>query len=368
MKTINKYTFQIIAAVFISIAMYNALHESAFSFIKSITEKNILFLGLVTDIKLILYGVKDVHIPFFSGTSEGLSDSLNKVELSLMFVNVISLVQLMLLAISKSIAIKILLLILLLLSFFKQSKVLASKILILALALNPGLTLFAIGMNYMSQEAHFDFGASYSQELQSQVHSMKKEQSQLMQEHTKRLTQIENGQNKTLFFQKLKEDMSYDLKDLKLHMKGEYVHLRTLFQGTGNTMVHKLINFCTMILFCLLLMPLLYSLLIGILYKHLFPTSQLTLSNIRDIGKEINKNIPNVSNQPTISRSDIRASDTQSQVKEEPKKTVHDNAKVELTGDSKLKDELPQTSMELKNELTQSERFGEEKSGSIMKI
>lgn len=275
----SSYSFHLLSALFIVLAFTGAFEPAAFGFIKAVAEKNLGFLSLVSEVKLVLSGVSDVKIPFISGDAAEINTSLGKVQNYLLLIDGIALLQLMVLMVSKSWMVKGALLLLFSLCFFTRTRVLCSKLLILALAVNPGLSLFAVGVQQLTHAAAFDFGDSYASQLKASVLALKSEKAALIQEHEQKLTEIDNGQSGNRFFRRLKEDVAYDFKKAKVDITGEYSHLRALIHEAGQEMLRKIFAFCTMVLFCFLLLPIGYVLIIFILYKRLGFSSPAIAAN-----------------------------------------------------------------------------------------
>lgn len=264
---LNKQVWvKIILGVFLVIAVTGVLEKASLSYIKGISEKNLGFLGLVLEIKLILSGITD-FVPFLKEHNGTLSESLEKAERYLLFVNVISLVQLMILELSKAWLVKMVLVVLFLASFFKPSASLSTKLLILILAISPGLQVFSVTMNQLSKTTSIDYGEQYLSELKLSVEKMRAEKAQIMQEHEKNMTEIDNGQKGVRLFKKLKEDISYDLKKTKTSISGDFTEIRLLIRDGGKEIIRKLFIFCTTILFSLLIVPIGYAVVIYTLYN-----------------------------------------------------------------------------------------------------
>lgn len=267
----NHLWFTIISLILILIAIFDVFEQTAIEYIKGISEKNIGFLGLVIELKLIFSGVSD-FIPFLKEHNSTINESLEKAEHYLMTVNIISLVQLMLLEISKAWLIKVLIVILFLATFFRSSKKLSSRLLILVLALNPGLTIYSVTMHHLSQTSSFDYGQEYLTELKATADTLQAERSQIMQEHAKKLTEINNGKKGIVLFKKLKEDISYDLKKAKTTIKGDYSEIRLIIRDGGKEIVRKIFIFCTMVLFSLLIVPIGYVVIVYTIYRTVITT------------------------------------------------------------------------------------------------
>lgn len=255
----------IVLTLLVIVGVTGVLESRSFSFIKDITERNLGFLGLVTELKLIFSSIGD-FVPFLKDHNASLGESLEKAEHYLLIVNAISLIQLMLLEISKTWVFKVLLLGLLVLSFFKAPKFLSVKLLILVLAINPGLQIFSITMNQLSHSSSLNYGDEYLIELKAIVQKVDEERSQMMQEHAQKLTEINNGKKGIVLFKKLKEDISYDLKKAKTTISGDYQQVRLLIHDGGKEIIRKLFIFCTTILFSLLIVPIGYAAIVYTLY------------------------------------------------------------------------------------------------------
>jgi hypothetical protein len=154
--------------------------------------------------------------------------------------------------------------------FIKKFKPLSSKILILALAISPGLSFYSVVVQNLSEEASISFGSEYLIKLNEKIKAIKVEKSELMQEHAQAINHINNGDKGVVFFKKLKEDVSYDLKKSSVSIKGDYSNIRLLMHKGGHEISKKLFTFGTMILFCLFILPIGYSFLVYVFYKHLF--------------------------------------------------------------------------------------------------
>ncbi|MEP6362779.1 MAG: hypothetical protein ABJ287_10350, partial [Balneola sp.] len=112
-----------------------------------------------------------------------------------------------------------------------------------------------------------DYGQQYLTELKSSVKKMQTEKAQIMQEHEKKMTEIDNGKKGIRLFKKLKEDISYDLKKAKTTIKGDFSEIRILVRDGGKEIIRKLFIFCTMVLFTLLIVPIGYVIMVYIIYK-----------------------------------------------------------------------------------------------------
>tara|TARA_Y100000310_G_C20688659_1_gene820741 strand:+ start:961 stop:2091 length:1131 start_codon:yes stop_codon:yes gene_type:complete len=279
------YYLKALFSLLVLLALTGLLEQSSLAYIQNIAEKNIGFLGLITEIKMILSGISD-FVPFLKGHSDSLNSSFTKAENYLLIVNGLSLVELMLIGISNSWLFKALLMILLIISLIRKSGSLSAKLLVIALAINPGLQLFSVTMDHLSKSSSIDYGESYYSELQQSVQELKQEKAQLSQQHEKNLTAINNGDKKGLdFFKKLKEDISYDVKKAKTSINGDFKNLRIIVHDGGKELIRKITIFCSMVIFSLLLMPVGYGVIVYTIYKSVMIPA--TMSQMKDVEQEV---------------------------------------------------------------------------------
>ncbi|XWN36008.1 MAG: hypothetical protein ROO71_08585 [Balneola sp.] len=263
----NKRTgFIVFGGLLVILALSGVLEEHSVKYVKGVAEKNLGFLGLITELKLLVSGISD-FVPFLKEHNQTFNESLGKAEHYLLIANVISLTQLMLLEVSKTWLMKVLLVVLFGLTFFPKLTSLPKKLFILILALCPGLQIFSVTMHQLSKPASINYGEKYLTELNASVDSLQKERAQLMQEHEKHLQKIDRDKKGIVLFKKLREDISYDLKKTKATIKGDYSQLRILLHSGGKEILRKLSIFGTMIFFSLFIMPIGYSILVYVIYK-----------------------------------------------------------------------------------------------------
>lgn len=276
MKAKN-WVLYIALAALVALALSGVLEGRAHGFIKEVSERNLTFMSSVAEIKLVLSSVSSSDVPFLSGEATEVNKALDGAQNYLFYINIISLLQLLLVTISKSIIIKAGLVGLLIFAVLKATRPVCTKLLIVVLTLNPGLMICTIAVQELSKEGKIDFGAGYQSELRTLVANVQQEKSQLMQEHAKQLTQISNGDKHIDFFSRLKEDVSYDVKRAKVDIKGDYAEIRLLVKDAGHTIQRKIYIFCTTVLFCMLLLPVGYALLVYIIYKSLYKQNLIAI-------------------------------------------------------------------------------------------
>lgn len=255
-----------LSGLLVLVAITGVLEEASVKYVKGIAEKNLGFLGLLTELKLLVSGISD-FVPFLKEHNQTFNESLGKAEHYLLIANVISLTQLMLLEVSKTWFVKGLVILLFGLTFLPKLKSLPKKLFIVVLAVCPGLQLFSVSMHQLSKPTTIDYGEKYLTELNASVDSLQSERAQLMQEHENNMTEIDNGKKGIRLFKKLKEDISYDLKKSAATIKGDYSQIRILLHSGGKEILRKLSIFGTMVFFSLFIMPIGYSIVVYIIYK-----------------------------------------------------------------------------------------------------
>ena len=274
MKLTNKLHL-LIAAILIGLSLFGVFEERAFKFVNSVYQKNLDFLALTTEIKLVLSGIGSIKIPFVDGISTNINETITEVQRFLLITNIISFIQVMIIAVSKSWIIKSITIILFILSIPKKTKIICSKLLVFSLALNPGLTMYSSAVQEISKEASIDYGDKYLKKLKVSVEAVKSEKAELMKQHAADITNINNGQKKGHFLRKFTENVAYDFKKIKTDIKGAHANIRLLLHKGGHEMTSKIFGFCSMILFSMVLLPVGYLLLIYTLFKSLFKNNHL---------------------------------------------------------------------------------------------
>jgi hypothetical protein len=266
-------TYWVITSLAIIILFIGFFDTKALAFLEHVSTTNVDFLAVVASFKLIMGSLSHMELPFISGTSAQITTSLNKAETYLLFVNAITFIQLLFITISKSLLFKITVVALFVLSIFQRQGQLSAKIVVLLLAINPGISIYTAAIDQLTQATHLSFGKSYLTELRNSEAALRLEKSQLMAEHNKEITQINNGNKGVRVLQRFQTDVGYDIKKIKADIHGDFAHTRLLLKTGGHQMIARIFNFCTMVLFCMLVLPLGYSVLLYVLFNALFKSA-----------------------------------------------------------------------------------------------
>jgi hypothetical protein len=272
----KNYVFPVLAMVCLVMALTGTFHDRAFAFLKTVAEQNLRAHSLLDDMRQILAGISQVQIPFVSGDTAEISAGLEQVESYLHWTKLLSVLQLMFLMVGKSLLLKVLLLVLFVFSFVPGTKVVCSRLLLLALAINPGLSMFTVTVNYITREAAISQDGSSLSQLQQTVDSLHSEKAQLMLEHQQGLTRLSNGEKGFQPFGRLQEDVAFDRKDAGGLISGNYTYLRSVLKNPDETVKRKLFLFAASSLFGLLVLPLGYLVLVLILLCSLLPVFRVS--------------------------------------------------------------------------------------------
>ena len=259
--------FTIICGIFVLLAVTGIFDHRAYGFSNEVSERSLHFLDLAGDIKEILTAIGEIKIPFISGHVQGIESSVDDVYDFLMVVNSLSLLQLMLLGVAKSWVFKILLIGIFVWHIFKTDHRVSRRFLVLALIVAPGLPIFTTLVQTAAHETSIDLGSTYVHELDSTVQAIRAEKAELMHEHQRTMAEINNGRHGVEFFKKLKEDVAYDVKRVTTDITGDYKEIRIIVHSGGKVIVRKLTIFCTMLIFCFLVLPFGYLIFMFTLYR-----------------------------------------------------------------------------------------------------
>jgi hypothetical protein len=268
--------FRSLLVVFIILSIIGIFDRKALEYLEKAAQQNVEFLSVVAGVQLVVDGISSMDIPFISGNSEGIENTLGKVETYLLITDALVFIQVLVVTLTKSLMFKIMLVVLFALSLFeKKQSWFLSKILVLSLALSPGLSMYTMCMHKMTSEVSVSYGVNYLEQLKKSTQTIKQENAQLMKEHMEAESQADDGKKRADLWQKLKSDVHYDVEKAGNYLKGDYKEIQTLIKTAGHDMVANISRFCTMVLFSFLLLPLGYALIVYVLFNSLFKKNVL---------------------------------------------------------------------------------------------
>lgn len=251
-------------AMALSLLCFSAVSNTdskAYRYVTEIEHKNMDMLLDLVKIKIVLSEVADLKIDLVSGKIDTVITVIDKAERLLFFSSVASLAQRVLLEMSKSQIFPVSAIILVAIGLvFRMGS--TRKLLILLLAISPGLTLYSIGMHHLS--------SSLEQQLDSGLHSKLKliaektdaEKAKLLQEREVALKKESHENSFEKFVSRVKTDVVYDVERFSYDIKGDYEEIRALLNTGGANIVKELVVYIVHIILFFILSPLIYAYLV----------------------------------------------------------------------------------------------------------
>lgn len=313
--TIGQIFFFTMALSLLCFSAVSSTESKAFRYVTEIEHKNMDMLLDLAKIKIVLSEVADLKIDLVSGKINTVIAVIDNAEQLLFFSSVASLVQRVLLEVSKSQVYPISAMILIAIGLVFRMEI-TRKLLILLLAISPGLTLYSIGMHH--------FSSSLEKQLDSGLHSKLKliaektdaEKSKLLREREESLKKESHENSFEKFVSRVKTDVVYDVERFSYDIKGDYEEIRALLNTGGANIVKELVVYLVHIILFFILSPLVYAYLV---YR-------LTISRMM-FGNQGAIKIKQV--QPVSAVEDVKSSEK----KIEP--TIREKTDQELEGDEK---------------------------------
>ncbi len=295
---LKRYSFQLFVIAGIALMCLTSLEMQAYQFLYLEDKRSLGILLTVAEVKQILNAISDMNIAFIHGATTDIVKALDKAQQFLIASSFITSLQLLVIKLSQYIWIKIIAVILLAGTFFARSKQLCSKVLILVLALNPGVVLFTIGVEKISNEIHHEeMDNGLYQRLSKMSANLKREHAELMQQHAAQMRKDDKEGGIFGWFHKIWDDVSYDYKYAKESVEGDLKEFRTILKAGGKTVFKDALLYFTNLFLIMVLLPFGYALGIYYLARHLFkqvPHSTVDFTNIelKDFLQQVTPHAP----------------------------------------------------------------------------
>ncbi|GAA6138107.1 hypothetical protein NBRC116583_18540 [Arenicella sp. 4NH20-0111] len=262
-------SFHIPALVLLCIAFFGVFEKQAYTFIEDVDRNSLEIMGFIVEIKQVLTSVGDIKIPFMQGSFSEAANSLDGLESRLMFSAVVINTQLLLATLSKSMFIKCATVALFLASMIRTSNQLPIKLLIIALAINPGLTLYSYSIKYLTVDGVSNFDDGLHQNLSELSAQLRQEQSHLFAAHKTEIAKIDDSKSHFKFIRRIASDISYDAKLVSTKVAGDYKELKAILNLGTKRLIKDVIVYIAKSLFFMMLLPLGYILLVYMIYQNL---------------------------------------------------------------------------------------------------
>lgn len=260
-------------------------NQIALNFISSVFEETSSSLLLLSELKIGATSGASLKVPLLSGSFSGVESMLGEGMQYLEFASLLLGLQLLALTLSKSIILKVLMLIAIFFVFLEKSKVMAFKLLIVFLMINPGLSIYTIGVKLINKEVNVDLGTNLNEELKrahkDYLIKEKAHESKLQDQKNEQLKEEDSkGEEHLSFLDRAKdtiEKVAYKAEDdVSLAFNDTLVVLK----AAGQKVIGLCLNLFTHVLFLFFLLPLgYYYIMKYLLYDLITPLKQQPQTN-----------------------------------------------------------------------------------------
>ncbi|WP_024772696.1 hypothetical protein [Aquimarina macrocephali] len=287
----------IISLVIIILGFSNLLVDPAIDFLSDVNGDMMLGLGVAMELKSITTGIDHSGILLVGGLAIELSDIFTRAINYLTFANIVIAVQTILVNMGKSLLFKLLPVFFLIGIFFEKYKKVALKLLIIALLINPGLSLYVNGIHYVSDTMELDLGSSLHEHLSSikNKYEAKRKHIKSKQEARKE-RQLEKakekGHKKIGLFKKVEDAVVDKVEDVSVDVGEGFSEAFEILKEGKKELMKLIINMISNLIVLFLILPLLYFYFMSFLLKKFFHFSALSKiketqeENLKKLGKD----------------------------------------------------------------------------------
>ncbi len=287
-----------ITLIFVILGFSNILVTPAIDFLSGVNSDMMLGLGVALELKSIATSIDNSNIPLIGGLATELSDIFTRAIDYLTFSNIVIAIQTILVKMGKSLLFKLLPLIFLVGIFLEKYKQLALKLLIVALLINPGLSLYVSGIHYVSDTMELDLGAALHEHLSAikNKYEEKREKVKSKQEARKE-RQLERAKEKgrkdISLLKKVEDAVVNKVEDIDVDVEEGFSEAFEVLKEGKKELMKLIINIVSNLIVLFLILPLLYFYLMGFVLKKLFHFSGLStietaeIENLKKLGKDL---------------------------------------------------------------------------------
>lgn len=357
------YYFQIIATVAILLSCYTSLEHQAHLYILSANEKSLAMLVAAAEIKQLLAVVSGLDISFIKTSTANIIQTFEKIENTLIVSGFVTTLQLFIMTLSKHLWLKLLAVGLLAGTFVTAYRRICCKILIVVLAINPGIAVYSVTVKGLSDEVSKTFNATLYTKLSTMSQHLKQETNTLTKQHQKQLEKIKKSHSDFTFFKKLWSDVKYDVSYAKDTIESDYQELKIVLASGGKNILKETLIYITQLILLLVLLPLGYLWLVIKLCQKLFnniPHGTVNITNgefftsmQHGIEQAVASTKTQASNEISSAKKQIDNNITATKTRIENKVR-----QTEITANKKIKENLKSSEKSLKKSLKATgERF-----------
>ncbi len=293
-----------VTMILVIVAFSNVLVTSAIDFLSSVNSNMMLGLGLAMELKSIATSIDNSNIPLIGGLATELEDIFTKAINYLTFSNIVIAIQTILVKMGKSVLFKLLPFIFLAGIFIEKYKQLAIKLLIVALLINPGLSLYVNGIHYVSDVMELDLGSELHEHLSTikNKYDAKRKKVKSKQE-TRKERQLERSKEKghkdISVFKKVEDAVVNKVEDVGVDVEEGFSETFEILKEGKKELMKLIINLASNLIVLFLILPLLYFYLMSFVLKKFFHFSGLSTIGTTEIEnlKALEKDLTNDSKQ-----------------------------------------------------------------------
>ncbi|WP_438711275.1 hypothetical protein ACSTS3_22440 [Aquimarina muelleri] len=295
----DKIWIFVLSLILAIVGFSNLLVSPAIDFLSDINSDMMLGLGIAMELKSIASGIDSSGIPLVGGVATEISDIFTRAISYLTFANIVIAVQTILVNMGKSLFFKVLPFVFLIGVFLKNYNKIALKLLIIALLINPGLSMYVNGIHYVSDTMQLDLGSSLHEHLSSikNKYQEKREKVETKQEDRKE-KQLEKakerGHKGIGIFRKVEDAVVNKVEDIGVDVEEGVSEAFEVLKEGKKEIMKLIINMISNLIVLFLILPLLYFYIMSFLLKKFFHFSGLSTiekaqeANLKKIGKDIN--------------------------------------------------------------------------------
>lgn len=294
----DKIWIFVLSLILAIVGFSNLLVTPAIDFLSDINSDMMLGLGIAIELKSIASGIDSSGIPLVGGVATEISDIFTRAISYLTFANIVIAVQTILVNMGKSLFFKILPFVFLIGVFLKNYNKIALKLLLIALLINPGLSMYVNGIHYVSDTMQLDLGSSLHEHLSSikNKYQEKREKVETKQEERKE-KQLEKakerGHKGIGIFRKVEDAVVNKVEDIGVDVEEGFSEAFEVLKEGKKEIMKLIINMISNLIVLFLILPLLYFYIMSFLLKKFFHFSGLSTiekvqeNNLKKIGDDL---------------------------------------------------------------------------------
>ncbi|MEW7290361.1 hypothetical protein [Aquimarina sp. 2304DJ70-9] len=298
----DKIWIIILTLILVIVAFSNVLVNPAIDFLYGVNSDMMLSLGVALELKSIATSIDNSNIPLVGGLAVELTDIFARAIDYLTFSNIVIAIQAILVKMGKSLLFKLLPLIFLAGIFLEKYKQLALKLLIVALLINPGLSLYVNGIHYVSDSMELDLGSSLHEHLSAIKNKYEKKRKEVLsKQEARKKRQLERAKEKgrkdISTFKKVEDAVVNKVENVGIRVEEGFSETLEVLKEGKKELMKLIINMVSNLIVLFLILPLLYFYLMGFVLKKFFHFSGLSklqtteIKNLKELGGDLKDTI-----------------------------------------------------------------------------